>query len=141
MASTASGKLPDLYRTSMLQAKVATGLGYGPGGAGKTFSIKKLKEHGLNPVVLATELGQTHGLLTLQSEDIPFIPITSHAEIIEVVKQMKQKPGKIEYKQTEFGSVVLDSITQWGQFPLEKFIEMKNWGDLSTPQDKGKDPR
>lgn len=140
MASTATGRLPPLSRTSQLQAAVGTVLGYGPGGAGKTFSIKKLKEHGMNPVVLTTELGITHGLLTLQSEDIPYISVQTHAEMMEVIAAMKKKPGKVEYQQTEFGAVVLDSITQWGEFPLEAFAALKGWGDLSTPAEK-KDPR
>jgi hypothetical protein len=140
MATAVGGKLPKLQRTSALKVAVGTVLSYGPGGAGKTFSIKKMKEHGMNPVVLTTELGLTHGLLTLQSEDIPYIPITTHNEAMEVIAAMKRKPGKIEYEQTEFGSVVLDSITQWGEFPLDRFIELKGWDDLSTPESK-KDPR
>lgn len=138
--ATTGFKLPPLQRTSQLKALVGTLLWYGPAGGGKTFGIKKLKEHLLNPLVLATELGKTRGLLTLQSEDIPFIEIDSHAMLMEVLAELKKKPGKVEYQQVEFGAVVLDSITQWGQFPLDRFMVLKNWPDLSTPQDK-KDPR
>jgi hypothetical protein len=137
------GKLPPLQRTSMLKATFGTVLGYGPAGAGKTFSIKTLMKHGLNPVLLITELGETGGLLSVQDLDIPFIRVSSHAETIDVIKAMKRKPGKIEYDQTEFGAVVLDSITQWGEYPLERYMELKGWQDLHGPVEKGqgKDPR
>jgi hypothetical protein len=143
--ATPSGgkKLPQLYRTSQLKATFGTVLSYGPGGAGKTHSIRMLKKHGMNPIVLACELGQTHGLLSLQADDIPYVVVTSHAETIDVIKALKRKPGKCEYDGTEFGAVVLDSVTQWGEFPLEKFMEMKGWTDLHgvTNKGDGKDPR
>jgi hypothetical protein len=97
----------------------------------------------MNPVVLVTELGATHGLLSVQSSDIPFIPCTTHAELLDVIQALKKKPGKVEYDGTEFGSVVLDSITQWGEYPLERYMELMNWTDLHSPAMKGggKDPR
>jgi hypothetical protein len=133
--------LPKLSRTDLLQATFGTVLAYGPGGAGKTRSIRTLKRY--NPLILATELGETHGLLSLASDDIPFIPIHSHAEIIEVIKILKSKPGKIEYDQTEFGAVILDSLTQWGEMPLDRYMELKGWEDLHGPNTagSGKDPR
>lgn len=136
-------KLPPLMRTSMLKATYGTVLGYGPAGAGKTRSIKTLKDHGMNPVILRTELGETGGLLSVLSSDIPFIPCTTHAELIDVIRALKRKPGKVEYENTEFGAVVLDSITQWGEFPLERYMELKGWQDLHSPSEKGsgKDPR
>ena len=104
--------LPKLSRTDLLKASFGTVLGYGPAGAGKTRSIRTMKAAGFNPLVLATELGETHGLLSLSSDEIPFIPIYNHAELIDVIRACKSKPGKIEYDQTEFGAIILDSITQ-----------------------------
>jgi hypothetical protein len=97
----------------------------------------------MNPVVLVTELGETGGLLSLQSDNIPFIKIATHAELVEVIREMKKKPGKTEYEQTEFGAVILDSITQWGEMPLDRYMEMKGWTDLHgvSKQGEGKDPR
>ena len=65
---------------------------------------------------------------------------TSHTELIEIIKELKRKPKKIEYEGQEFGGVILDSITHWGQMPLDRFIELKGWEDLSTPT-AHKDPR
>src|SRR5262245_21537323 len=104
---TMPGRLPKLQRTDQLKATFGTVLGYGPAGAGKTRSIKSLKKAGMNPIVIACELGETHGLLSLASEEIPFIVVTSHAETIEVIKELKKKKGKIEYEQQEFGAAIL----------------------------------
>jgi hypothetical protein len=136
-------KLPQLFRTSTLKASYGTVLGYGPAGAGKTRSIETLAAHEMNPVVIVTELGETHGLLSLASSDIGFIPVTSHNELLDVIRAMKRKPGKVEYDGTEFGAVVLDSVTQWGEYPLERYMELKGWKDLHGVTEKGggKDPR
>jgi hypothetical protein len=133
--------LPKLSRTDQLKATFGTVLGYGPAGAGKTRSIRTLKRH--NPLVLATELGETHGLLSLASDNIPFIPIGSHNELIDVIRALQTKPGKVEYDQVEFGAVILDSITQWGEMPLDRYMELKGWEDLHGVNmgGAGKDPR
>lgn len=140
---TPTKSLPKLSRTSELKASFGTLLGYGPAGAGKTHSILSLQKAGLSPLVLACELGETHGLLSLASSDVPYLVVTSHSELIEVIRELKRKPDKVEYEQTEFGAVVLDSITQWGEFPLERFMELKGWSDLHGVSGKGdgKDPR
>lgn len=132
--------LPKLQRTNELKANFATILGYGPARGGKTRSVERCYEAGLNPVIIATELGETSGLLSLASSPIAFIKVTNHAETIDVIKELGRKRGKIEYEQQEFGMVVLDSITQWGNWPLERFVEIKGWGDLATPA-SSKDPR
>jgi hypothetical protein len=136
-------KLPVLSRTSLLKATFGTVLAYGPAGAGKTRSIRTLVDHKMSPLILATELGETKGLLSLASSDIPFVTVTSHTELLDVIRALKRKPGKVEYDGTEFGAVTLDSITQWGEMPLEKYMEMKGWKDLHGPTEKGggKDPR
>jgi hypothetical protein len=137
------GKLPDLFRTSQLKASYGTVLGYGPAGAGKTRSILTLMDHGFRPLILATELGETHGMLSLASNDIAALSIESHAMLIDVIKACKKKSGKVEYQEEEFDAVVLDSITQWGEYPLERFAQLKGWEDLHGVAQKGggKDPR
>jgi hypothetical protein len=136
----AYGKLPPLENTDNLRDYFATILSYGPAGAGKTHSIKTLKDWGLNPITLVTEVGPTAGVLTLKGLGLPFIRLSSHQETIAVLRELKKKQGKVEYEQQEFGAVVLDSITQWGEYPLERFVELKGWKDLQTPEEK-KDPR
>jgi hypothetical protein len=138
-----SSALPKLQRTSQLKATFGTVLAYGPAGAGKTRSIKTLQEHGLNPLILATELGETHGFLSIQTLDIPFIPVKTHDQTIAVIRELKKKPGKCIYEGQEFGTVVLDSITQWGEYPLDRFMELKKWTDLHGVNEAGggKDPR
>jgi hypothetical protein len=147
--------LPKLQRTDQLKATYATILGYGPARGGKTRSIEECYRQGLCPVVIVTELGETHGLLSLASTAIPYLVVHSHAEIIEVIAELRAKPGAVSYPVGEgeappgyrvendrmfFGMVVLDSITQWGEWPLERFVEIKGWGDLATPA-TSKDPR
>lgn len=133
-------QLPPLQWTNELRANFATILGYGPARGGKTRSVEDCYKAGLAPVILATELGETSGLLSLASSHIPFIKVRNHTELIEVIRELGKKPGKIEYQQTEFGMTVLDSITQWGEWPLQRFATIKGWEDLSTPGEK-KDPR
>lgn len=141
-------KLPELQDTNDLRATYATLLGYGPAGAGKTHSIIGLKQAGFKPLVLRTELGETGGLLTLVGAGVPFIPITSHNQLVMVLKALKKKPDKITYNdkegnEREFGTVVLDSITQWGEMPLERYAQLKGWEDLHglARKGEGKDPR
>jgi hypothetical protein len=97
----------------------------------------------MNPLILVTEIGETGGLLTLQGLGVPFLKVSTHAELIEVIHALRRKPGKVEYEDIEFGAVVLDSITQWGEMPLERYVELKGWTDLHgvTMKGDGKDPR
>jgi hypothetical protein len=117
----------------MLKANYATILGYGPARGGKTRSVEECQKQGLRPLILATELGETCGLMSLATTPIPFLKVTSHQELIEVISELKRIPGKVTYEGQDFGMVVLDSITQWGEWPLERFVQIKGWEDLSTP--------
>jgi len=119
-------------------ATYGTALGYGPAGGGKTRAIESLLKHDITPLILATELGETHGLLSLASSEIDFVVLESHAQTIDVIRAMKRKPGKVEYEQKEFTAVVLDSITQWGEYPLARYKELKGWEDLHDPPMKGR---
>jgi hypothetical protein len=132
--------LPKLQRTNELKASFGTVLGYGPAGAGKTSSILSLLNAGMNPFVIGAEIGETCGFLSLSDKNVPFVKVDDHATTIEVIRALKRKPGKCEYEGQEFGAVVLDSVTAWGEFPLDRFMELKGWEDLQTPM-SGKDPR
>jgi len=135
-----AGTMPKLQNTNTLRATYGTVLSYGPAGAGKTRSIGTLQKAKMNPLILATEIGETGGLLSLVGLGVPFLKVTSHEELIQVIRALRAKPGKVEYDGTEFGAVVLDSVTAWGEFPLERFIELKGWSDLHGVA-SGKDPR
>jgi len=135
--------LPRLQRTDELSNSFGTVLSYGPAGSGKTRSILGLKEAGFAPLVLVTELGETGGLLSIKKAGISFVKIESHEMLIDVIRELKKKKGKVEYEQTEFGAIALDSITHWGEMPLEHFMTLKGWTDLHGVNHKGegKDPR
>ena len=135
-----AGTMPKLQNTNTLRATYGTVLSYGPAGAGKTRSIGTLQKAKMNPLILATEIGETGGLLSLVGLGVPFLKVTSHEELIQVIRDLRKKPGKVEYEGTEFGAVVLDSVTAWGEFPLERFMELKGWTDLHGVA-SGKDPR
>ena len=138
------GKLPVLQRTNSLKAPVATILGYGPGGAGKTRSVQTIVDAGFNPIILRTELGKTGGLLSIatppETPGIAFVVIESHQQMMDVIRELKKKKGTVSYGADTFDYVVLDSLTHWGNMPLDRFVEMKGWQDLQTPEG-GKDPR
>ncbi len=73
-------------------------LEYGPSGAGKTTSIKTLP----NPVVLSAE----GGLLSIQDANLPYIEITSMADLMEAYEWLSSHEAK------QFQSVALDSISE-----------------------------
>ena len=131
--------LPTLYRTDQLKASYATVLGFGPAGSGKTYSIRSCPK----PLVLATELGETKGFLSLQDLHVPFIEINSHDDLIAVIAELNSRPesSPCQYQGEEFETIVLDSITHLGEMYLESFMKLKGWSDLHGADARGKDPR
>lgn len=72
---------------------------YGQAGAGKTSLIKTLP----NPIVLSAE----GGLLSIQDADVPFIEITSMADLREAYDFLTQSEDA-----AQFSSVAIDSISE-----------------------------
>lgn len=72
---------------------------YGQSGAGKTSLIKTLP----NPIVLSAE----GGLLSIQDADIPFIEITSMADLREAYTFLTESEDA-----AQFSSVAIDSISE-----------------------------
>ena len=87
-----------LKTTSGLSANGVKVLVYGQAGAGKTSLIKTLP----NVVVLSAE----GGLLSIQDADLPYLEITSMADLIEAYDWLSSGDGK------KFQSVALDSISE-----------------------------
>jgi phage nucleotide-binding protein len=94
-----------LKSTSDLSANGVKVLVYGQAGAGKTSLIKTLP----NPIVLSAE----GGLLSIQDANLPFIEITSMAELKEAYEWVASSD---EAKQ--FESVALDSISEIAEVVL-----------------------
>jgi len=85
-----------LKTTSGLSANGVKVLVYGQAGAGKTSLIKTLP----NVVVLSAE----GGLLSIQDADLPYLEITSMADLMEAYEWLSSGDAK------KFQSVALDSI-------------------------------
>lgn len=91
-----------IQRTSDVHVAGVNILVYGPAGAGKTTLIKTLPA----PIILSAE----GGLLSLSGTDIPYIQITSMADLLEAYEYAKDS--------TEFESIALDSISEIAEVVL-----------------------
>ena len=87
-----------LKSTGNISRDGTTILLYGQAGAGKTTAIKTLP----NPVVLSAE----GGLLSIQDADLPYLEITSMADLMEAYEWLSSGEAK------KFQSVALDSISE-----------------------------
>lgn len=95
----------NLKRTSGLAANGVKLLVYGQAGAGKTSLIRTLP----NPIILSAEAG----LLSLTGTDIPYIEITSMAELQEAYLWASSSDEAVG-----FDSIALDSISEIGEVVL-----------------------
>lgn len=100
----------ELRSTKTVHTNGVKMLVYGAPGAGKTSLIKTLP----NPVVLSAE----GGLLSISDADLPFIEITSMAEIMEAYEFVRD---------SDFSTVALDSISEIAEVVLN--TEKKNAKD------------
>lgn len=90
--------------TSGLSANGVKILVYGQAGAGKTSLIKSLP----SPIVLSAE----GGLLSIQDANLPYIDITSMADLKEAYEWLTSENGQ------QFQSVALDSISEIAEVVL-----------------------
>jgi phage nucleotide-binding protein len=96
-----------LKRTKEATAQAVKLLVYGQAGAGKTSLIPTLPK----PVILSAE----GGLLSIADTNLPFIEITSMAELQEAYKWLTSSA-----ESAEFESVALDSISEIAEVVLNQ---------------------
>jgi phage nucleotide-binding protein len=94
-----------LKRTKEVTAQAVKLLVYGQAGAGKTSLIPTLPK----PVILSAE----GGLLSIADTNLPFIEITSMAELQEAYKWLTSSAEAVEFQ-----SVALDSISEIAEVVL-----------------------
>jgi len=94
----------NLKSTGSMSANGVKLLVYGQAGAGKTSLIKSLP----HPIVLSAE----GGLLSIQDADLPYIEITSMADLKEAYEWVTGEHG------SNFKSVALDSISEIAEVVL-----------------------
>ena len=94
----------NLKSTGSMSANGVKLLVYGQAGAGKTSLIKSLP----HPIVLSAE----GGLLSIQDADLPYIEITSMADLKEAYEWVTGEQG------SNFKSVALDSISEIAEVVL-----------------------
>jgi len=118
-------------------------MGFGPAGGGKTHSIQTILDEGFRPIVLACELGQSMGFMTLKHRRIPVVQVNTHDDYVLVMAELHKIPGKTSYAGEEFDFVILDSFTERGNRWLENFMVLKGWTEMFGVNTKGsgKDPR
>jgi hypothetical protein len=93
-------------------------------GWGKTRSMRTLD----SPLILSTESGETQGLMTLRSVDLPFIEIRSWDELFLVLQELRQKKGKIGDVQYE--SLGLDSLSGALALGMDKGMKVLGWDEM-----------
>jgi hypothetical protein len=124
-----------LQRTSQLKAPKATILVYAPPRWGKTHMIQTARD----PLILATELGDTLGLLTLSHLDLPYIELTGTKQALDVIRALKRTACTVEGHR--FETIIIDSLSNMGYHWQESAKVDLGWSDLFITKGKGKDPR
>lgn len=116
---------------------------YAIAGAGKTNTLRTIKH--LDPLILATEDGQTKGMSTLGDLKLAAILIDRLDQLVAVTSELsaKAKPGELYYKgHGPFRALGLDSLTGVGPMLEDAAITLKGWQMIWDSHEGGKkDPR
>lgn len=116
---------------------------YAIAGAGKTNALRTLQER--NPLVIATEIGNTKGMSTLADLHLAALLLNTLDELVAVTTELsaRSKPGELYYNgQGPFGCLALDSLTGVGTFLEDAAKRLKGWDMIwDTAKGSGKDPR
>lgn len=116
---------------------------YAIAGAGKTNALRTLQH--LNPLVLATEIGNTKGMSTLGDMHIAAVLLDTLDHLVGVTTELsaKCKMGELYYGGLgPFGALAVDSLTGIGTFLEDAAKKLKGW-DMIWDKTKGggADPR
>ena len=135
--------LPELFFTDELPRKYPAIFMYAVAGAGKTNALRTLRA--LNPLTIATEIGNTKGMSTLGDLHMPVIPIDTLEQLIAITAELaaRAKPGQLLYRtHGPFGALALDSLTGIGVMLEDAAKKLKGW-DMIWDNAPGarKDPR
>lgn len=116
---------------------------YGIAGSGKSNLWRSVKH--LDPLVLATEDGQTKGMSTLADLKIAALLIDYLDQLIAVTTELasKAKPGELYYTgKGPFRALGLDSMTGVGPMLEDAAKKLKGWDMIwDAHSGGGKDPR
>lgn len=147
MTTTAGGpvrsSLPALFFTDEMPRPYPTVFIYAIAGAGKTNTLRTIKH--LNPLILATEDGQTKGMSTLADLKLAAILIDNLDQLVTVTTELsaKAKPNELRYaNHGPFGALGVDSLTGIGPMLEDAAKAIKGWTMIwDTAKGSGKDPR
>lgn len=135
--------LPAIFFTDEMPRQYPTIFMYAIAGAGKTNALRTLKH--LNPLVVATEDGQTKGMSTLADLRMMAILIDNLDQLTAMTSELAShaKPGELYYqKYGPFGALALDSMTGVGPMLEDAAKKIKNWTMIwDAHAGGGKDPR
>lgn len=116
---------------------------YAIAGAGKTNMLRTIKH--LNPLVMATEDGQTKGMSTLADLHLAALLLNNLDELVSVTSELsaKAKPGELYYQGVgPFGCLAVDSLTGVGPMLEDAAKRLKGWDMIwDATAGGGKDPR
>lgn len=135
--------LPDLFFTDEIKRNYPAIFVYAIAGAGKTNMLRTLKT--LNPLVLATEDGNTKGMSTLGDLHMAAVPINTLDELAMVTSELsaRSRPGELFYqKHGPFGCCALDSLTGIGPMLEAASMAIRGWTMIwDKVKGSGADPR
>lgn len=141
-----NSSLPEIYYTDEMKRDHPSVFLYAVAGAGKTNTLRSLKDVGFNPLVIATEDGQTKGMSTLADMRYAALLVNSILQLDGIAGELlgKAKSGELSYRNhSGFNLLALDSMTGVGPWLEDESKRMKGWtsiwGDVATGSKK--DPR
>lgn len=116
---------------------------YAISGAGKTNALRTIKD--LNPLIAATEDGNTKGMSTLGDLRLAAVPIDTLNQLIVFTAELAAtaKPGELYYQgHGPFRVLAVDSLTGIGPMLEDAAKELKGWEMIwDARAGGGKDPR
>lgn len=140
---TVGSSLPAIFFTDEEKRPYPTVFLYAIAGAGKTNILRTIKH--LNPLVVATEDGQTKGMSTLADLHLAAIKIDKLDQLIAMTSELqaKAKPGELYYAgKGPFNALAVDSLTGIGPMLEDAAKAIKGWDMIwDTAKGSGKDPR